>query len=125
MTSEALLAQVLDAGGTVIWEWMATLGRPGLRVPRSILAEVEGASPEIQSGIRQLLHRAGAFRRLATQRGTEIPWMILPGSPRPARGRCVSCAAAPESGSRCQACVFALELALGLRPRPHPAEAAS
>jgi len=125
MTPEALLAQVLDAGGTVIWEWMPTLGRPGLRVPRSILPQLENASPEIQSGIRQLLHRAGAFRRLATQRGPEIPWMILPGSPKPAPDRCVSCGNSLEDGSRCSGCVFALELALGLRPRPHPAEAAS
>jgi hypothetical protein len=120
MTPEAVLAQVLDAGGTVIWDWMTTLGRPGLRVPRSIVAEVEGTAPEVQSGIRQLLHRAGAFKRLVAQRGAEIPWMIPPGSPRPTSGHCISCGATLEDGSRCPACVFALELALGLRPRPQP-----
>jgi hypothetical protein len=120
MTPDAVLAHILDAGGTVIWEWMATLGRPGLRVPRSLLAEVEAASPEVQSGVRQLLQRAGAFKRLATQRGAEIPWMILPGLPSRAPGCCFSCGATLEEGSRCPACVLALELALGLRPRPQP-----
>ena len=81
MTPETVLAHVLDAGGTVVWEWMATLGRPGLRVPKIILAEVEAAAPEIQSGIREILCRAGDFRRLATKRGPEIPWMTLPRAP--------------------------------------------
>jgi hypothetical protein len=125
MTPETVLAHVLDAGGTVVWEWMATLGRPGLRVPKGILVEVEAASPDVQSGIREILCRAGAFRRLATKSGSEIPWMTLPRSPRPAPGRCISCGTAIDDGHRCAGCVVALELALGLWPRRTAAWAVS
>lgn len=113
-TAEEMLLAAVAHGAVIAWDWMATLGRPGLRAPAAVQRQLAAAPPDVHAGITEILRRAGHFRRLVAQSGSEIPWMILPESPPYRSGLCVSCGARVENGWRCSPCTTALTLALTL-----------
>lgn len=43
-----------------------------------------------------------------------VPLLLLPDAPEPTRGHCVSCGSTIEEGWRCEACLAAISVALGM-----------
>jgi len=77
-----------------------------------------------------VFRRAQAFRRQidewATSNRPGVPLLVLPGSPAPLAGQCVSCGTTIEAGWRCGVCLRAVHVALALadtepeEPTPAP-----
>jgi hypothetical protein len=121
VTALDALCVILDAGGKAV---------PGPERPRLLAPPAMRPLAEAhREGLRALLlaygprpsdvfRRAQAFRRQidewAASNGPGVPVLVLPESPAPKLGRCISCGCPIADGWRCAVCLEAIHVALGL-----------
>jgi hypothetical protein len=121
MTALDALVAVLDAGGSVVPD----PENPKVTYPPNLRPLVAEHRPELRSLVLAYGHchadvfrRARSFKRQIAEWTASnrpgVPLLVLPGSPAPQAGWCVSCGCGTADGWRCVVCLEAVHVALAL-----------
>jgi len=123
MTALDVLVTVLEAGGKVVPD----PEHPKVLFPPNLRAMVAEHRPALRALViayghcpTDVFRRAQAFRRQIVEWTASnrpgVPVLVLPESPAPKAGRCVSCGTTIEAGWRCAVCIEAVDIATAVAP---------